>query len=145
MVEIYKILEFTMLIMRKFYFPIFCCMAIFIYVMQLGGIALPDFWDDYVNDFLCMPIVLYLCRFTVRTIRSSSKLQLPLPLIFLLTVAYSLFFEYYQPIVDSRYTQDLLDVVLYFSGSLFFYLVEEGIWGSKERTGQFREYFNRTN
>ncbi len=71
-----------------------------------------------------MPIVLFVCQYTVRKLKADSGIRLSLPLILSVTLYYTLFFEYYLPKVNMRYTADLWDVVLYFSGSLFFYVME---------------------
>jgi hypothetical protein len=88
--------------------------------MQMGEVPLPSWINSYVNDFLCMPILLYLCRYVVRFLRSDSELLLPYPPIFLLTLFYAVYFEAYLPDIDPRYTADIHDVFLYFAGSGFF-------------------------
>ena len=106
------------------YIVIFGGIGAFIYVIQKWGGDLPWWMAHYMNDFLCMPIVLFLCRSVVRLLRSNHSLQLPFPLILLLTLYFAFYFEYYLPQVNTRYTADIWDVVLYFLGSIFFYLME---------------------
>ncbi|WP_147415810.1 hypothetical protein [Ulvibacterium marinum] len=86
--------------------------------------TLPEWTNNYLNDFLCMPIVLFMGQFAIRKLKGNNTLRLPWPLILTLTLFYSVYFEYYLPRINLRYTADFLDVVLYFSGSAFFYLME---------------------
>ncbi len=109
---------------KQCYLPVFVLLGALIYTFQQSGWPLPSWVNNYVNDFLCMPIVLFVCRFAVRKLRSDRHLQLSLPLIFTVTLYYALYFEYYLPTVNLRYTADPFDVILYFSGSLYFYLME---------------------
>ena len=112
------------------YFTIFLMVASVIYGMQIGGFPLPFWMNDYVNDFLCMPIVLVICRGVVRRIKSNADLSLPLGPVLVLTVFYAFFFEVYLPEFHLRYTRDVIDVLLYFSGSGFFLAVQH-LWSSR--------------
>ncbi|MCM4167293.1 hypothetical protein KCTC52924_02876 [Arenibacter antarcticus] len=119
---------------KRMYFPLFSILGVGIYTIQRwgsGGI-LPSWVIYYVNDFLCMPIVLYICQLAVRRLKSNKRLKLTLRPILSLTLFYSLYFEVYLPMVNVRYTADLMDVVLYFLGAAFFYLVEKMTVETKE-------------
>jgi len=107
--------------MRTALFFVLSAMATFIYVMQQIGLPLPRLVNNYVNDFLCMPIVLFICQFIVRKIKSSNTIIIPLPVILLITAYFSFYFEYYLPNFNFRYTGDFIDVILYFLGAAFFY------------------------
>ncbi len=67
-----------------------------------------------------MPIVLFICKEVVSYL-FKRKIFLSLSLIIVLTLYYSWYFEYYLANINTRYTADYIDVVLYFIGSLFFY------------------------
>ena len=71
-----------------------------------------------------MPIVLYGCRAVVRFLRKEPNLQLPATLLLILTLFYSVYFEYYLPQHNNRYTSDGMDVLMYFLGTTFFYGIE---------------------
>jgi len=71
-----------------------------------------------------MPIVLFICQFIVRKIKSNSTAAIPIPVIVLITSYFSIYFEYYLPNIDSRYTGDFIDIILYFLGAAFFYFAE---------------------
>lgn len=107
------------------YIFVFGGLGAYIYTVKQWGWELPSWVANYMNDFLCMPIVLFICRWVVCRLRSNKELQLPFPLILLLTMYFVVYFEYYLPQVNMRYTADIWDVVLYFSGSLFFYMMEK--------------------
>ncbi len=70
-----------------------------------------------------MPIVLFVCKYVVRELKSN-KARLPWSLVFMVTLFYSVYFEYYLPKVNPRYTADFLDVLLYFMGAGFFCIME---------------------
>lgn len=106
------------------YFTIFAILASTVFLLQKMEVRLHPTISNYLNDFLCMPIVLSIALYTARKIKSNNQLQLPLSLILLLTFGYAVYFEYYLPQVDMRYTADPLDVALYFIGAAFFYLME---------------------
>ncbi|MDT7829884.1 hypothetical protein RQM65_14515 [Pricia sp. S334] len=108
-----------------FYLIGFCLLAGCIYTAQRMGLPLPWWINNHVNDFLCMPIVLFICQYSVRKLKAEPAIQLSLPLILCVTLYYALFFEYYLPKVNPRYTADFWDVVLYFLGALFFYRMEK--------------------
>lgn len=110
----------------KGYIPVFFGLGGAIYTVQRWGGELPIWVSHYMNDFLCMPIVLFICRSVVRKLRSNDALQLPFPLILLVTLYFAIYFEYYLPRVNMRYTADIWDLVLYFIGSIFFYVMEKG-------------------
>ena len=105
---------------HKNYFPIFVILASVVFALQKFQVALPPVINNYLNDFLCMPIVLYICRFAVRTLKSNRRLQIPIGLVFLITIGYAVYFEYYLPQFSPRYTGDIIDVFVYFGGAFFF-------------------------
>ncbi|MEB3346368.1 hypothetical protein U6A24_12900 [Aquimarina gracilis] len=109
---------------RQWYFPVFTVIATVIYGMQQLGFTLTAILQNYTNDFLCMPIVFYVCQYVVRFIKSDDHVQLPISLLFVVTLLYSWYFEWYLPLCHNRYTADPIDVVLYFAGMLFFYGIE---------------------
>jgi len=103
---------------------IFSIVATTIYSLQRLGVSLPIWINNYVNDFLCMPIVLFLCQLGIRKIKRNNNIRLSLPIMLSLSLYYAIYFEYFLPKFNLRYTADPLDVFLYFMGTLFFYLME---------------------
>lgn len=108
----------------RLYLPISIILASLVYVMQKSNAPLHPLINNYLNDFLCMPIVLFISQYVVRRLRSDAHFQISLPLILMVTFGYATYFEYYLPGSNVRYTGDFVDVFLYFSGAIFFYLLE---------------------
>ncbi|SHJ14215.1 hypothetical protein SAMN04487911_11226 [Arenibacter nanhaiticus] len=103
----------------------FSVVATAIYSLQRLGVSLPIWINNYVNDFLCMPIVLFVCQFGIRKIKRNNNIRLSLPIMLSLSLYYAIYFEYFLPKVSLRYTADPIDVLLYFIGALFFYVIEK--------------------
>ncbi len=110
--------------LKKYYFVIFFGSGILIYTLQYCRVRLPEIANNYVNDFLCIPVVLFICQSAARHIRSDPTLRIPLAPLLTITVFYCVYFEYYLPLQNERYTADIIDIVLYFCGLLFFYCME---------------------
>ncbi len=100
-----------------------CCIAValLIYAAQIIKLPLPNWIYFYVNDALCMPIVLSFCLLGVRIIKSNKNVYLPWRSILVLTLFYALYFEWILPKSNPRYTADWIDVLLYALGSFVFY------------------------
>ena len=95
-----------------------------IYVLQKLTIALPLVVNNYLNDLLCMPLVFGALTFIVRKLKNEPQFILPFGFIFILSSYYAVFFEYYLPRTNTRYTSDWLDVALYFIGGMLFYFYQ---------------------
>lgn len=95
-----------------------------IYASQKLAIPLPLLVNNYLNDLLCIPLVLGTLTFIIRKIKHDPKFKLPLGFIFILSSYYAIYFEYYLPKINSRYTSDWIDIVLYFLGGILFYLFQ---------------------
>lgn len=103
-----------------FYMSVLIASAI--YLAQRFQLPIPNWISFYVNDFLCMPIVLSLCLALIRRIKNSETLYVPLTVVLALTTYFSLYFEWFMPQINTRYTTDFIDIILYFLGAgLFFY------------------------
>ena len=110
---------------RRWYFLIFSVIAILVYGAQQFHVILPEFVNNYLNDLLCIPIVLKISQYAVRFIKKDQHLLIPIQVCTALTILYVLYFEYLLPRSNDRYTADAIDVLLYFAG-LFFFLWIEG-------------------
>lgn len=112
--------------MRLLYTFFFIAILIFLSIQAsyYFDIELPPWVRFYVNDFLCMPIVLTICLSVVHWIKHDKSIRLSLFTILSLTAVYALYFEIYLPKIEPRYTADILDVVMYFSGSMLFYFLQ---------------------
>ncbi|MFN0729888.1 hypothetical protein [Polaribacter gochangensis] len=97
-----------------------------IYLCEKSEIVLPKIIRFYVNDFLIIPIVLYISLFVIQRIKGNTKLKLSFRNILYVCAMYSVIFEYWLPKFHPRYTSDLVDVSFYFLGGfVFFYLQEK--------------------
>ena len=105
-----------------FYLSLFIFFSILI--LKHFAVPLPTWIYSYVNDFLCMPVVLTICLKTVHFIKKNYSIRLPLSLVVTLTSFYAIYFEYYMPLVEPRYTADMLDVVMYFAGAGIIYVLQ---------------------
>lgn len=88
-------------------------------------IQLPTFFSSYLNDLLCMPVVLCICLYIIRKVSQNKRLKISLFSALSLAALYSIYFEFYLPLVTTRYTSDIVDTLLYFSGSFIFWLVQK--------------------
>lgn len=102
-----------------------CVVALVIYITQRLNIALPSLIDNYVNDFLCVPIVLGGILFLTQWLKKDDNYRFSFTFIIFIASYYSFYFEYYLPKDNPRYTADWIDVLLYFSGALTFFFYKK--------------------
>lgn len=98
--------------------------ALLIYVLQRLEVNLPEWINNYVNDFLCIPLVLAYTTLLFRYLKKEPFFKFSIWYIFLTALYYSLYFELYLPGVNIRYTADVCDVILYFFGGVFYYVLQ---------------------
>ncbi|NRT13004.1 hypothetical protein [Flavobacterium sp. 14A] len=110
--------------LSKILYSLMFVIAASIYVLQKLTIALPLVVNNYLNDLLCMPLVFGALTFIVRKLKNEPQFILPFGFIFILSSYYAVFFEYYLPRTNTRYTSDWLDVALYFIGGMLFYFYQ---------------------
>ncbi len=107
---------------------VFFLFAVLIFLGNLGlihfEVNLPIWITSYLNDLLCMPIVLWICLKAVHIIKRDNGIHLDLLTIFSITIFYAVYFEWYLPLVEPRYTADWMDVIMYFSGAFIFYYMQ---------------------
>jgi hypothetical protein len=117
-----------------YYFLLSMLLGSCIYACEKLEIVLPKFIRFYVNDFLIIPIVLYISLFVVQKLKGNDKFQLSFFNIIYLCTLYSVIFEYWLPKFHPRYTTDFIDVVLYFLSGIIFYFLQ------KEKNGVSKSY-----
>ena len=106
-------------------FLLFILIFLLLRLLKYFSVELPNWVLFYVNDFICMPIVLFLCLLATQTFAKRPVTKLPyLPILFL-TSFYAIYFELLLPRFAERYTADFLDVLMYFGGSLLFIALQE--------------------
>lgn len=108
-----------------YYFIVSITIGSFIYVSQKLSVKLPSTINNYVNDFLIIPIVLTVCLFILQKSRNDKSFQISLGVVLYICVLYSILFEFILPKYYVRYTADVLDVVLYFAGGFVFFVLQK--------------------
>ena len=99
----------------------FVFLATSIYMSQRLNLPIANWVSFYVNDFLCLPIVLSICLMVIRAIKKTETLYVPFVIVMILTTFFALFFECIMPEYSNRYTYDPIDIGLYFLGACLFY------------------------
>lgn len=111
---------------------IFCFLGTLVYLLQFFNVKLPLSINNYLNDFLIIPIVLSLSLLVLRLIRKDSSFTISIAIILYVFFFYSVFFEYYMPKISTRYTSDIVDVLMYFFGSVWFWILQKKNRNKKE-------------
>lgn len=117
-----------MTILKQPLFIVSVCIATLIYFANRLGLPLVSWVYFYVNDFLCMPIVLSLSLEVIRILKKTETLYVPLIVVLALTTYFSLYFEWLMPKITTRYTFDFIDIGLYFLGALLFYKFQKRLF-----------------
>ncbi|GGF71362.1 hypothetical protein SAMN05444281_1898 [Wenyingzhuangia marina] len=108
--------------MQLIYF-VLVIIALTVYSLKQHGYQLPLFINNFLNDLLCLPIVLGIITRVIQFLKKDSEFKLPIGFIICLATYYSIYFEYYQPRVNNRYTSDWIDVLLYFIGGFSYFFI----------------------
>lgn len=108
-------------------FILFLLIFILFEALKLNGVTFPVWTTSYLNDFLCMPIILTVCLKMVHYLTKDRSIKISIAQALALTCFYAIYFELILPQFVDRYTADLVDVLLYFTGAtLFLFLQESG-------------------
>lgn len=86
-------------------------------------IELPNFLLYNLTDFLCLPILLTIANLLIKILFPSQCFIISVSQIVLLALFYSVLFECILPKVSTKYTADYLDVIMYFLGGGFYWLL----------------------
>ena len=111
------------MVFRKILYFIMCIAALTIYTLQRLQVSLPFLVNNYGNDLLYLPLVLGVIEFLIRRLKSDSSFKLSLGFVIFLAISYSIYFEYYLPKVNARYTADWVDVILYCVGGIGYFFI----------------------
>jgi len=85
-----------------------------------------DCWvNNYLADFLCIPIVLYISRGVIRWIKKRRKFQFSLIQVLFAIVYFSILFEFIFPQFSDRYTSDYIDILMYLAGGGLYVLISK--------------------
>ena len=124
------------MVFRKVLYFVMCIAALTIYTLQRLQVSVPFIVNNYGNDLLYLPLVLGAIEFLIRRLKKDSSFNLPLGFVIFLACAYSIYFEYYLPKVNTRYTADCVDVILYFVGGIGYFFI-----GATNKTEILKEEF----
>jgi hypothetical protein len=102
---------------------LFISIALIIDVGKRFGIIWPTLMHNYINDVLYIPIVAFLIQKVIQIMQSKPKFRLSWYHLLYLVIFNSLYFEWYLPQINARYTADLFDVLAYTLGALIFWLI----------------------
>lgn len=114
-------IESNLFFKGRILYVLMCATSAAIYYRQSLKLYVPRYVNDYLNDLLCMPLVLGLLLCMVRYLKNDSSFRFSKSFIAGLALYYSVYFEYYLPDFNSRYTGDWIDIMLYFFGGFLFY------------------------
>ncbi len=109
----------------SYLFVIFLTLFIAGEIFSYLNIYQPRWIKNYLNDLLCMPIVLGICLKVLHFIKKDRSIRISLFSALSLAAFYSLYFEVILPRFMERYTADIFDTVLYFTGALLFFFMQE--------------------
>ncbi|MFS4466536.1 hypothetical protein [Maribacter sp. 2210JD10-5] len=109
---------------RQFYFPVLLILSLTVYLLQQFEMEIPKLANNYLNDFLCIPIVLKICQYAVRYIKSDATIKIPLLLQVIIALLFIFYFEGVLPQLNSRYTADVMDILAYSLGLSLFIMIE---------------------
>ena len=124
------------MVFRKVLYVIMFIAALTIYTLQRLQVSLPFVVNNYGNDLLYLPLVLGAIEFLIRRLKGDSSFKLSLGFVIFLASAYSIYFEYYLPKANARYTADWIDVFLYLVGGIGYFFI-----GATNKTEILKEEF----
>ncbi len=108
--------------MRTLQQPVFIlCVALFAInqLLEWRGVYLQPI-NFYLDDLLCMPVVLTIVLAGERLYFGDNGFILPVKYVAVAVVLFSLWFEVVLPLFSATYTSDILDVLFYSLGAILF-------------------------
>jgi hypothetical protein len=101
-------------------FLIFCFIFLLYKVFEQTDYQI-SFLSNYLEDIIAIPIILKSSLLIINNIHSKfHSFQISRIDIVIFVLVFSMYFEFYLPKVDSRFTADLMDVVCYTLGGIIF-------------------------
>lgn len=89
--------------------------------LYIRHFSTPAFFRNYLDDLLCMPLVLLLARCLLQLLPLPNRpRRLPPYFVGTAFLLFALYFEVILPRYNSDFTADLLDVAVYAAGCLLF-------------------------
>lgn len=88
------------------------------YLIRPSGFPFFDYW---LNDILCFPILLESTQISMRLILKQKDLRLTIWQVFFACIYGSVLFEWILPRLNGEFVSDLIDVFCYISGATIWY------------------------
>jgi hypothetical protein len=89
-------------------------------IIETLGIYVPILYS-YLDDLLCLPVVLAIIKIIHHLLyKNQNTMSLPKKHVVLAVCLFSIIFEGLLPKISSRFTGDVIDVLLYFVGALLY-------------------------
>jgi FtsH-binding integral membrane protein len=93
-------------------------------VFKFSQITVPQWFSSYFADALCLPLMLSYLLLWIRRVKKIPTFKLTPTMVFTAWLMVSLVFEWFAPSYSKRYTADVMDVVVYAFGGMFFYIFQ---------------------
>ena len=105
----------------------FICLFIYcaVQVMKSVGYVTHPFVYNHLNDLVVIPIVATIGLHVIWMVKNNRQLRVGTKSLLSLVILYCVYFEYYLPLNNARYTSDFWDVVCYAAGALIFYIAQK--------------------
>lgn len=84
-----------------------------------------SFLNNYLADFLCIPLVLYFTKIVLDFLFRTKKVEMNVIKIFVAVIYFSVIFEWILPKYSRKFTSDWIDVLMYFLGGILFYCLKK--------------------
>jgi len=95
------------------------CYAVY-YGLKQTDVVLPVFITSYLADLLSIFLVNTFALWIIRKMKNSPKLEVPIAMVFLSVIMFSVFFEFFLPQQSPQYVYDPWDILCYFiSGTAY--------------------------
>ena len=129
-----------MALLKNKLFLIFTFLFLVNYLLEKGfGIFIP-FIHAYLDDLLCMPVVLKITLALPHRLINTKPYRLSGKQIIFAVAYFSIVFEVVLPKLNEKHTADVLDVFAYALGAILFYLYMNNVQGSdKLKAGNCKE------
>ncbi|WP_298780439.1 hypothetical protein [uncultured Polaribacter sp.] len=111
------------ILLYYFYCSIFT--GTLVYFLQYFDVILPKIIGFYLNDFLIIPIVLFISLQVLKWSKNDKNYTISLPIVLYVCLIYSILFEFVFPKYLARYTKDFVDVILYFASGFLYYKLQK--------------------
>lgn len=129
----HRIVYFPGLIISRVFDPFFICYIGLwwtVHLFRWGGHPIP-LLNNWLTDFLFLPVVAHIALVFTRQLLRNAGYRYPLSLLLWMAAYTAIVFEYILPFFSANTTADLIDVLAYFTGAVYYYFVHQQ-WSGKQ-------------